>query len=331
MLASGDPNLDHCHHPLVRDLAWLVLAPDLICTGWPGRPSREALGLVDDRQLTDFLHRLEAAPQGLERRVGSTVDGRMGLYHERLWQFLLDAAPGTRLLAHNLRIHQGKRTLGELDLLYRRRNDPMPFHLEVAIKFYLGLPAGPGDSWDQARWIGPGGADSLASKREHLHRHQLRLTERAETRLAIRLHTRPRDIGPTPEPFIQPQLAMPGVLFYPWRQALPPPREAAHGHLRGEWLRWGEWRNFRDGLLRGTRAAWLAKPHWLALPRDEAFAPLPDIEARLAQHFLGHGSPIQIALLARGARHTGDGFRRLFVVADDWPRQIPLPPAKALG
>ncbi|RDB43020.1 DUF1853 family protein [Halomonas sp. DQ26W] len=331
MLASGDPRLVHCHHPLVRDLAWILMAPDLIHAEWPGRPSREVLGLADDGQLTNFFRGLEAAPQILEQRVGSTVEGRMGHYHETLWQFLLDAAPGTRLLAHNLRVHQGKRTLGELDLLYRRRCDPMPIHLEVAIKFYLGLPEGPGDPSDQARWIGPGGADSLATKREHLHRHQLRLTERAETRLAIRLHTRPRDVGPTPEPFIQPQLAMPGVLFYPWHQALPSPREATQEHLRGEWLQWSEWRNFRDGLPRGTRAAWLAKPHWLALPRDEAFTSLRDVETRLAQHIRGHGPPVQIALTADGDCRPGGGYRRLFVVEDAWPRQIPLPPAKARG
>ncbi|MFQ3787314.1 DUF1853 family protein [Halomonas sp. A29] len=316
--------LARCHHPLVRDLAWIVLAPDLIATPWPGRPSRSALGLEAEHRLHHYLDALEANPQALERRVGDTVDGRMGHYHERLWQYLLDSAPGTRLLASNLRIHQGKRTLGELDLLYRQLDDPTPVHLEVAIKFYLGLPQGPGQLHDQARWIGPGGADSLATKREHLDRHQLRLTERAEARLAIRQHIQPRDIGPTPDVTIRPQLAMPGVLFYPWRLAMSPPCEAAPDHLRGHWLHWRDWRYLRDGLARQTRAAWLAKPHWLALPRDEAFLPLHDVEARLAQHFSRPASPIQIALLAQDG--PGHRHRRLFVVDDSWPLQIPLPP-----
>ncbi|WP_104203462.1 DUF1853 family protein [Billgrantia saliphila] len=316
--------LARCHHPLVRDLAWLVLTPDLIATPWPGRPGRPALGLEDDRRLTAFLDEQEAHPQALERRVSGTIEGRMGHYHERLWQFLLDAAPATRLLASNLRIHQGKRTLGELDLLYRRRDDPTPIHLEVAIKFYLGLASGPGNARDQARWIGPGGADSLATKREHLDRHQLRLTEWDETRQTIQLHTHPRDIGPAPAILIQRQLAMPGVLFYPWRASLPAPHEATTNHLRGHWLPWRDWRRLRDSLPRHTCAAWLAKPHWLALPRDEAFVPLRELEARLAQHFSRPASPVQIALLQRS---RGDVIhRRLFVVDDDWPRLIPLPP-----
>ncbi|QOR38781.1 DUF1853 family protein [Billgrantia diversa] len=315
--------LARCHHPLVRDLAWIVLAPDLIATPWPGRPTCATLGLTEHR-LHAYFDELEATPQALERRVGDTVDGRMGHYHERLWQYLLDTAPDTRLLANNLRIHQGKRTLGELDLLYRRLDDPTPVHLEVAIKFYLGLTEGPGAVSDQARWIGPGGADSLATKREHLDRHQLRLTERAETRMTIRQHTQPRDIGPAPEATIRPQLAIPGVLFYPWRSPLPSPHEAAPEHLRGHWLYWRDWRRLRDGLVRQTRAAWLVKPHWLALPRDEAFLPLRDIEARLAQHFSRPASPVQIALLAPGG--PTNPHRRLFVVDDSWPLQIPLPP-----
>ncbi|WP_238984343.1 DUF1853 family protein [Billgrantia kenyensis] len=325
MMSQDDAALlSHCHHPLVRDLAWIVMAPDLITTAWAGRPSRESLGLEDDARLASYLTEQEANPQGLERRVGNTVDGRMGHYHERLWQFLLDTAPGTRLLASNLRIHFGRRTLGELDILYRRRDDPCPVHLEVAIKFYLGLPLGPGPIDGQARWIGPGGADSLATKREHLNRHQLRLTERAETRHAIQQYTHPRDMGPAPDFAIQRQMAIPGVLFYPWHVPMHAPVESAREHLRGHWLHWRDWRRMRDGLTAHTRAAWLVKPHWLALPRDEAFRPLQEVESRLAQHFSRPASPVQIALL--GATAHGMHRRRLFIVDDSWPLQVPLPP-----
>ncbi|WP_445157756.1 DUF1853 family protein [Halomonas sp. E14] len=316
--------LSLCHHPLVRDLAWIVLTPDLITTAWPGRPDRETLGLAAPARLRDFLASQEANPQALERRVGDTASGRMGHYHERLWQHLLDTAPGTRLLASNLRVHQGKRTLGELDLLYRRRDDPGLVHLEVAIKFYLGLPEGPGTASDPSRWIGPGGADSLATKREHLVRHQLRLTGQPEARTTIQQLIHPRDLGP-PEPApIRTQMAMPGVLFYPWLGDLPSPREASPDHLRGQWLHWPAWRTLRDGLPAQTRAAWLAKPHWLALPRNEAFLPLRDIEARLAEHFSRSASPVQIALLGHASH--GAGHRRLFVVDASWPLQVPLPP-----
>ncbi|MDR5893303.1 DUF1853 family protein [Halomonas mongoliensis] len=320
------PLLDRCHHPLVRDLAWLLLAPDLVAMPWPGRPSRAALGLGDDGHLAAWLDDLEAWPEALEERVGDTLQGRMGLYHERLWQFLLDSAPGTELLAHNLRILRGKQTLGELDLLYRHPGQSEVTHLEVAIKYYLGLTEGPGAPDDQARWIGPGGADSLAGKREHLHRHQLRLTELPETRDALQALLGRCAAGADGARPVTRRLAMPGVLFYPWHARLPPPREAHPAHLRGHWLHWQAWRRYRHGLGTNTRGARLAKPHWLALPRPERLLPLGELEAQLAEHFREPASPVQLALW-----HAEMGWRRLFVVADDWPRQVPLPPRAAPG
>lgn len=337
MPPATPPLLDRCHHPLVRDLAWLLLAPDLIDTPWPGRPGRKALGLDDDVRLGAWLDDLEAWPGELERCLGETLTGRMGLYYERLWQFLLAAAPDTELLAHNLRIYRGRQTLGELDLLYCRRGETDLVHLEVAIKYYLGLREGPGEAHDQARWIGPGGADSLAGKREHLHRHQLRLTELPETRLALcdtlgEALARAA-VGGERLPVIHRRMAMPGVLFYPWpgdpeqrhpgQRPLPPPREANPVHLRGTWLCWRAWRDYRDGLPAGTHGAWLHKPHWLALPRPERLLPLGELERQLVHHFRTPASPVQIALWQAEL-----GWRRLFVVADDWPRQIPLPPAQ---
>ena len=322
MPLAPPPLLDRCHHPLVRDLAWLLLAPDLLEMPWPGRPSRAALGLGDDDRLAAWLDELEADPAALEACIGDTLVGRMGLYHERLWQFLLAHAPGTELLGHNLRVLRGKQTLGELDLLYRRRGEMAPVHLEVAIKYYLGLVEGPGGPRDQARWIGPGGADSLAGKREHLHRHQLRLTELTETRQTLRELLGLGAVGADRPLEVHRQLAMPGVLFYPWRHPLPAPREAHPAHLRGTWLTWGAWRHFRDGLPTGTRAARLTKPHWLALPRPEGLHALGEVEAGLTDHFREPASPVQLALW-----HAERGWQRLFVVADDWPRQIPLPPA----
>ncbi|MBS9402485.1 DUF1853 family protein [Halomonas sp. TRM85114] len=316
--------LSRLHHPLVRDLAWVLLAPDLIVTPYLGRPSINELGLSDNATLEAWLGQLEQYPQGLQRYLGNTLAGRMGLYHERLWQFLLERAPAIRLLAHNQRISRGKLTLGELDLLYCRKDDPTPVHLEVAIKFYLGLPDGPGPATDQARWIGPSGADSLAIKRERLHRHQLPLSGMAEAREAIR-----SAVGETTyevdEPIpIKHRLAMPGVLFYPWHAPMPAPMEAGPAHLSGQWLFWKDWQQWRASQPAGTRGAWLRRPHWFAEPRDEQLWSMQGLEQGLARHFQLAASPLQLVVM------TPDGQRqRLFLVADDWPRQIPLPPMPA--
>lgn len=303
-------------HPLVRDLAWLIAAPDLLETPTAARPGLPDLGL-DDERLTPWLRALEQDPRALIAHVAGHRQGRLGHYHERLWQFMLAEAPGTRLLAHNLPIVEDKRTLGELDLLYFGNDSPHPIHLEVAIKFYLGLPEGPGEASSQARWVGPGCADSLAVKRQHLHRHQLPLSS---TRQARRLLG--EMLGKACD--IEQRLALPGVLFYPWGHAMPAPQEATREHLRGEWLPWRQWPAFREQLPHAMRGSVLRKPHWLAPPPQTALRPLSDLEAQLAGHFSLPRSPLLLSL------HAPDtGWRRVFLVGDDWPDRIPLPPSAA--
>ncbi|MCK2183093.1 DUF1853 family protein [Halomonas getboli] len=306
-------------HPLVRDLAWLLQAPDLLSLDAPGRPDRHCLGLASDAALVDYLAALDAAPAKLERYVGSALEARMGHYHERLWQFLLDTAPNTRLLAHNLPVLQERRTLGELDLIYAETPDPVPVHLEVAIKYYLGLPEGPGADDDQARWIGPGGLDSLALKRHHLEHHQLPLAQRPVTRLALA-----ERLG-APVTRLRQRLAMPGVLFYPWQADLPAPRHAAPDHLRGHWFHWRDWPRWRASLPDTTRGAWLCKPHWLALPPEAQLTSLSSLGHRLRLHFAQGGAPVQLGLCL-GSTPSSPWYR-VFVVDDAWPNRVPLPPA----
>ena len=143
---------DSLTHPWVRDLAWLLHAPDLVATAYAGRPTLAELGLENSACRQAWLRELDMAPERLEPYLGE-CPRRLGLYHERLWHALLDLAPATRLLATNLVLHAHGRTLGELDLLYVDAQG-RPVHLELAIKYYLGLRDGPGDARDPARWIG---------------------------------------------------------------------------------------------------------------------------------------------------------------------------------
>ncbi|MFP3441987.1 hypothetical protein R0K18_30065, partial [Pantoea sp. SIMBA_133] len=54
------------NHPMVRDLAWLMTAPDLIDTDWPGRPSLTQLGLGEPEQRHAYLAAIDADPSALE-------------------------------------------------------------------------------------------------------------------------------------------------------------------------------------------------------------------------------------------------------------------------
>ncbi|SFH20388.1 DUF1853 family protein [Modicisalibacter xianhensis] len=312
--ADSSRELAWLRHPQVRDLAWLLQAPDLLSTPFPGRPSLVALGLADPDERRAWLNDMECRPQALEAMTGPRLTGRLGHYHEVLWHFLLDSAPGTRLLAHNLPVRDDKRTLGEIDVLYSARNDPQPIHLELAIKYYLGLPQGPGAADSQARWIGPGCADSLAIKRQRTIVSQLPLSHTHEARAVLRPYT---DQTPLQH------LAMPGTLFHPWSAdetaGLPLPREATPEALMGDWLPIADWPAYLNGRQH-WRGAFLNKPYWLAPPREETLEDLTTLTQALRAHFAQWRAPRQLAL-----RDPAGRWRRVFVVDDTWPAVTTLP------
>ncbi|WP_447927745.1 DUF1853 family protein [Vreelandella sp. EE27] len=302
--------------PIARDLAWLLDTPDLVALkGYPGRPTRAELGLESDAH--DWLERLLPACRAVVKKRLT----RMGHYHETLWHLLLGHAPNTRLLAHNVQIREKRLTLGELDMLYRTCADPAPIHLEVAIKFYLGLDEGPSGATSQNRWIGPGGLDSLGRKCAHLHAHQLPLSATPLAQKTLNHWLAPRDCAPF-EPgagALTQRLAMPGVLFYPFHATLPPPEGTSAHHRRGQWCYLKDWETLlaREGEV---KMAWLKKPFWLAPPLETAFDSPKAFGPALTAHIAQYG-PQQVMLKAEG----GAALKRVFIVPNDWPRQIPLP------
>lgn len=306
--------------PALRDMAWLLQAPDLVSlAGYAGRPDSRTLGLDEPGTQANWLERHAASLAG--QSWNELHRARMGHYHERLWHYLLDHAPETRLLARNVRVFKRRHTLGELDMLYRTRHDPAPVHLEVAIKFYLGLPAGPGTETSQSRWIGPGGIDSLARKGAHMARHQLAFSADTAARRTLCYWLAPRDSGETLPP-LRPRFAMPGVLFYPWHTALPAPEGSTPAHYHGLWCYAQDWPALRASLGSNSLAVWLPKPCWLAPPPLAAFT-MPEEAASMALARLEERPvPQQLMVYAPETRRT----RRVFIVPNHWPRQIPLPP-----
>ena len=313
---------------VLRDLAWLISTPDLVVLPPPipcgGRPTIKELGL--EKALLPWLRKLGLSP--LTALNGSRAT-RMGHYHERLWHMLLDHAPNTRLLARNVRITRQRNTLGELDMLYRTRDNPAPIHLEVAIKFYLGLPEGPGAANSQSRWIGPGGLDSLALKCSHLRRHQLPLSTTAPALETLTHWLTPRDLGVSDlrlgEQLTQ-RLAMPGVLYYPWHAAMPAPEGATADHRRGTWCYLRDWPALAARFPTMPRMAWLEKPHWLAPPPLSAFHPAAEQLPAIIEKVHAWRSPQQVMLCFSEREYNEQRYERLFLVPDNWPRQVPLPP-----
>lgn len=311
---------------VLRDLAWLAVTPDLVELPPPipcaGRPTLKELGL--EGALIPWLNQL--GQPALAALNGQRVS-RMGHYHERLWHMLLDHAPNMRLLVRNVCITRQRITLGELDMLYRTRDNPAPVHLEVAIKFYLGLPEGPGVPNSQSRWIGPGGLDSLAIKCTHLRRHQLPLSTTAPALETLAHWLTPRDQGVSAVSLcnqLTQRLAMPGVLYYPWHAAMPAPEGATADHRRGTWCYLRDWPALAACSTEAPKMAWLEKPHWLAPPPLSAFRPVAEQLPAIIEKMLAWRSPQQVMLYYPERQR----YERLFLVPDDWPRQVPLPPVK---
>ncbi|WP_251961896.1 DUF1853 family protein [Pseudomonas sp. Marseille-Q5299] len=288
----------------VRDLAWTLLSPPLLST--PPCPQRHPLAgstwAVDPQRLKDWLQALDADDQPLREWLANSTSRRLGLYYEGLWQFALGQAPGVELLAANLAIRTGGRTLGELDIVLRDADGT--HHLELAIKLYLGPTDGQGH--DPAQWLGPGCHDRLGTKLAHLAGHQLPMSADAQSREALA----GLGIGQ-----VQAHLWLAGYLFYPWFGHAESPAGANPLHLRGRWLRRRDWALAKVGRWQPLpRHAWLAPARFEA---DQGWA-----AGQFAQWLEGLDPQAPAQMLVRlepgpeGEWHEVD---RVFLVADSWP------------
>ncbi|QXH34373.1 DUF1853 family protein [Pseudomonas muyukensis] len=295
-------------HPAVRDLAWTLLAPPLLaqCACPQRHPLSASDWAGDPGRLAAWLAGLDRDPSPLLAWLARLTSRRLGLYYEALWQFALRQAPGVELLAANLAIRDGGRTLGELDILLRDREGD--HHLELAIKLYLGPPQG--DGHDPAHWIGPGCHDRLGSKLGHLAGHQLPMSAQPHSRAAL------AERGVTAAAA---HLWLGGYLFYPWPGHAEAPTGAHPAHLRGRWLHRREWP--------GYAAQWPAA-HWQPLPRHAWLAPArvqPQAcwSSRQFHDWLAALDELAPAQLLVRLEEDTDGAwqeaERLFLVANLWP------------
>lgn len=281
-------------HPAVRDLVWLIASPPLISHApasalaifWPDATDYLALY---NRHAT-WLRRLDDDPQPLRAFLARTRDLRLGRYAEDLLSFWLRAAdnPEFEMVAEHVALREHGITLGEPDFLVRERASGKLWHIELALKFYLGSA--------NQQWLGPNRQDSLARKLAHLCQHQLPLlhTGAGQTWLKTQgLET------PAPWAWLK------GRLFSPFTA------DATSPH----------W--FTPSTLQAFSSAhdyqWhtLAKTHWLAPASSTPDQHLPfDIEAAL------HCFP-DTATQALIAFQGHDEMCRAFVVGERWS-QAPI-------
>ena len=282
--------------PLVRALAWSCFSPPLINSMQCGKTTVTApqLSLTSARQ--EWLAALDSNDEPLRKYMFEHCHSkRLGLVFESLWHFFLTQDPATELIAHNIPVRDEHKTLGEFDVLYYCHQTKQTVHLELAVKFFLGL-----NSTQQApslsHWFGPNRADRLDRKLARLRQHQLPLAHTEAGQIAL------REYGINT---LRQELQVSGILFHAKNQT-PPHHSLNPEHLRGRWQTVAE---FTHSTQNGEPQQWryLAKPYWL----EGRYSSATEL---LGEHReLANERPI----MAINALEE-----RLFIVPNHWPEAL---------
>ncbi len=294
---------------LVRDLAWSIGSPPLVHLDDQGGVWPDAGWFR--QQLTGFATQLDSLDTDERARAMAFAAGRdqrLGSYFEALLALWLQRDPRFELLARNLAVRRplrggGRETLGELDLLVMNHLTGQPEHWEVAVKFYLGRL--PGTAEAGVQWVGPGLKDRLDIKLARLLDHQLGLPTHARTQAILD----ERGLGIEAS-----RVIFKGRLFYPLDAPLAPPAAAGSAHLRGWWLRAGDF----PGPFAGRDWSWrrLTRREWLAPVEDRSAPNRPGRHARSfaqSEDIAAATWPRMVVALSAGREIT-----RGFLVPDGW-------------
>jgi uncharacterized protein len=286
--------------PAVRHLAWMSRAPQLID---PAQRFEPSIYLPDN--LCERLQTWDQAPEAGPKVLTEEPPRRLGHYFERLYECLLEDLLGWEVLLKNQPIRNNGITLGELDFIVRNPVDQAIEHHEIAVKFYLGYR---GDHPATPLWYGPNAKDRLDLKSRRLIDHQSRLAQKPETRALLES----LEIAPPKRA----RIFMPGYLFHPAGDPIPPPVD----HLRGEWLYIGELdASDNNGTARSQNWVPLVKPHWLG-PWSQQQRPDRQQTTDALETVRSAGVPRLFAALQQA---PDDGqwreTSRVFVVPENWP------------
>jgi hypothetical protein len=269
------------------------------------------------RECHHWLTQVDRDPNKLYRQLAQAKSTRLGIYFENLWDFYWQHQPHTKLLARNVQLrtkaaNENDITRGAFDFLIRIADEF--YHIETAVKFYLGVPDGADGPSKWHQWLGPNCNDRLDLKLTRLIQHQLPLSQQPFAqpmlnRLSDGEHKWQRALG------------LHGYFFYPAKQIMAAPVASNPHHLRGEW-----W-HLQDFIAEGIASS--NAGYWLLLPRDRWLSPAQTVDIHelysgknfleLVQHWVGaHERPILLA-----AMQKEDGLwleqKRCFVVPNHWP------------
>jgi hypothetical protein len=292
-------------HHVVRDLAWAIASPPLLvpseraCYWYAYSWYREHY-----ESSIDVFLQLDKEPGELESSLAEQKDRRLGKRFETLWAFWLEKNPRYEVVAQNMPLRDGDKTLGELDFLLIDKNTGKYLHWEMAVKFYLGV----GDTALHRNWYGPKKKDRLDRKVKHLKHKQSVISERPVVQdLLHDMKIRVDDCG----------VILKGRLFYPDKGTRPllSPADACPEHLRSSWV---SMQAFRGGYPGKGRFFPLIGQGWMAsLDQDDMKQGLAKRELVEAVNNGQLRLPLHVACIT-GKPHV----ERFFIVSDDWSADL---------
>ncbi|KZZ51074.1 MAG: DUF1853 family protein [Saccharospirillaceae bacterium] len=271
-----------------RDLIWSLLGPALLDCPWS--PATSEL-LSEANTWQQWITEIAGAPD--------YRSPRLGLMFEQIWHQYLELC-GHRWQA-NLQIQQQKKTVGEFDLLVENQDsEPQQWHLELALKFYLGF---------NHDWIGPNRRDYLADKIRHTVDRQLQLSRNPAAHEQLR-HNNWHSL--------QPQALMRGCLFHPADESITAtlPEEVNARHWRGYWIH------------QSSAQRYLPQGHWYLLSKPQWISPARvdfSVDKKtLLRHKDLHFQHMDTALCAVQVKRNTAGFwceqQRWLIMPDQWPQ-----------
>ena len=282
-------------HQILRDLDWLCTSPSLIKT------DKDFIETQKVQALQQHFESNNSLLDTIFKNIKSTV----GDYFERLVLLWLSLDEVNQDITHNIKLFEGKRTIGELDFLYFDSLLKTSIHLEVAIKYYLWV-----EKNGSLQFVGPNTSDTLLRKYHKMRNQQMCLseTEAASHLTLIASHpSKARGL-------------MKGYLFYP-RQNGPLNSEDIPSFVNPEHLR-GWWSHISTLDLSDTgNNFWLVlnKPFWLALPENIQPMSRQEIESFLQSHFQKRKQAVLLAELVQENQQWVEKSRG-FVVSNEWPK-----------
>jgi hypothetical protein len=308
----------------VRHLTWCLFSQPLAKLN-----SAQALHINTSEPLTKWLDSLNENPSHLLAYIQQSNHRLLGSYFECLWQYFFKYSPDTELLAHHVQVTEqlknGKRTLGELDIL--TLINQKPFHVELAVKFYLLAPNETGQL--AKHWIGPQTQDRLDLKLDTLNQKQIPFLHHPTTQGILK----ERGLGQT----FDSAVIMKGYLFSPFNKdyLLPSECEATlNASLdMGQWLHASDIDLILNFHSCGSQWSIIDKHNWLGpfytaenKESQTELLSLKQVKSEVLIHFNHHTEhkiPYALMLANMGETSSNEGIfiehRRYFVVPDGWP------------